>query len=190
MVLVILRRHRMWTAVSRPLRFPALQASFLSPYSRRGAGGTAPRHPSKDGQSSMRATVERSHLLKSLGHVHRVVERRNTIPILSNVLVTRRRRQADAEGDRPRPRGDRDGAGRGRPGRRDHGAGPYPLRHRAQAPRRRRGLARHRRRLAARGQVRALALRAPGAARGRLPRPHHRRFPDPLPPAGERRSRS
>ena len=35
----------------------------------------------------MRATVERSHLLKSLGHVHRVVERRNTIPILSNVLM-------------------------------------------------------------------------------------------------------
>ncbi len=35
----------------------------------------------------MRATVERSHLLKSLGHVHRVVERRNTIPILANVLV-------------------------------------------------------------------------------------------------------
>ena len=35
----------------------------------------------------MRATVERSHLLKSLGHVHRVVERRNTIPILSNVLL-------------------------------------------------------------------------------------------------------
>lgn len=35
----------------------------------------------------MRATVERSHLLKSLNHVHRVVERRNTIPILANVLV-------------------------------------------------------------------------------------------------------
>jgi DNA polymerase-3 subunit beta len=35
----------------------------------------------------MRVTVERSHLLKSLGHVHRVVERRNTIPILSNVLL-------------------------------------------------------------------------------------------------------
>lgn len=35
----------------------------------------------------MRATVERSHFLKSLGHVHRVVERRNTIPILSNVLL-------------------------------------------------------------------------------------------------------
>ncbi len=35
----------------------------------------------------MRTTVERSHLLRSLSHVHRVVERRNTIPILSNVLV-------------------------------------------------------------------------------------------------------
>ena len=35
----------------------------------------------------MRATLERAHLLKPLGHVQRVVERRNTIPILSNVLM-------------------------------------------------------------------------------------------------------
>ena len=35
----------------------------------------------------MKVTVERAELLKSLGHVHRVVERRNTIPILANVLV-------------------------------------------------------------------------------------------------------
>ncbi|MCI0735038.1 MAG: DNA polymerase III subunit beta [Beijerinckiaceae bacterium] len=35
----------------------------------------------------MKVTLERSALLKSLGHVHRVVERRNTIPILSNVLM-------------------------------------------------------------------------------------------------------
>jgi DNA polymerase-3 subunit beta len=35
----------------------------------------------------MRITLERSNLLKSLNHVHRVVERRNTIPILSNVLM-------------------------------------------------------------------------------------------------------
>jgi DNA polymerase-3 subunit beta len=35
----------------------------------------------------MRVTVERTALLKSLGHVHRVVERRNTIPILANVLI-------------------------------------------------------------------------------------------------------
>ena len=35
----------------------------------------------------MKVTVERAQLLKSLGHVHRVVERRNTIPILANVLM-------------------------------------------------------------------------------------------------------
>ena len=40
----------------------------------------------------MKVTVERAALLKALGHVHRVVERRNTIPILSNVLL----RAADA----------------------------------------------------------------------------------------------
>ncbi|HWJ99647.1 MAG TPA: DNA polymerase III subunit beta [Xanthobacteraceae bacterium] len=35
----------------------------------------------------MKVTVERAELLKSLSHVHRVVERRNTIPILANVLI-------------------------------------------------------------------------------------------------------
>ena len=35
----------------------------------------------------MKVTLERAALLKALGHVHRVVERRTTIPILSNVLV-------------------------------------------------------------------------------------------------------
>jgi DNA polymerase-3 subunit beta len=35
----------------------------------------------------MKATIERATLLRSLGHVHSVVERRNTIPILSNVLL-------------------------------------------------------------------------------------------------------
>jgi DNA polymerase-3 subunit beta len=35
----------------------------------------------------MKVTVERAALLRSLGHVHRVVERRNTIPILSNILI-------------------------------------------------------------------------------------------------------
>jgi DNA polymerase-3 subunit beta len=35
----------------------------------------------------MRVTLERAALLKSLSHVHRVVERRNTIPILANVLI-------------------------------------------------------------------------------------------------------
>jgi len=35
----------------------------------------------------MKLTIERAALLKSLGHVQSVVERRNTIPILSNVLM-------------------------------------------------------------------------------------------------------
>ena len=35
----------------------------------------------------MRVTLERAALLKALAHVHRVVERRNTIPILANVLL-------------------------------------------------------------------------------------------------------
>jgi DNA polymerase III subunit beta len=41
----------------------------------------------------MKATIERAMLLKSLSHVQSVVERRNTIPILSNVLI-----EASAEG--------------------------------------------------------------------------------------------
>jgi DNA polymerase-3 subunit beta len=40
----------------------------------------------------MRLRIERANLLKALNHVHRVVERRNTIPILANVLLR-------AEGD-------------------------------------------------------------------------------------------
>jgi DNA polymerase III subunit beta len=38
----------------------------------------------------MRFTIERAALLKALGHVQSVVERRNTIPILSNVLIDAR----------------------------------------------------------------------------------------------------
>ena len=41
----------------------------------------------------MKLTIERAALLKALGHVQSAVERRNTIPILSNVLLS-------AEGDR------------------------------------------------------------------------------------------
>ena len=35
----------------------------------------------------MKLTIERAALLKSLNHVQSVVERRNTIPILSNVKI-------------------------------------------------------------------------------------------------------
>jgi DNA polymerase-3 subunit beta len=41
----------------------------------------------------MKATIERATLLRSLSHVQSVVERRNTIPILSNVLI-----EASADG--------------------------------------------------------------------------------------------
>jgi DNA polymerase-3 subunit beta len=41
----------------------------------------------------MKATIERAKLLRSLSHVQSVVERRNTIPILSNVLI-----EASADG--------------------------------------------------------------------------------------------
>ena len=44
----------------------------------------------------MKFTIERAALLRSLGHVQSVVERRNTIPILSNVLLDAARRQAAA----------------------------------------------------------------------------------------------
>src|SRR5271154_2913994 len=43
---------------------------------------TSPRE-----SSHMKFTLERAALLKSLGHVQSVVERRNTIPILANVLI-------------------------------------------------------------------------------------------------------
>jgi DNA polymerase III subunit beta len=43
--------------------------------------------------ANMKLTIERGALLKALGHVQSVVERRNTIPILSNVLL-----RADAAG--------------------------------------------------------------------------------------------
>ncbi len=38
----------------------------------------------------MKVTIERAALLRALGHVHRVVERRTTIPILANVLLDAR----------------------------------------------------------------------------------------------------
>ena len=41
----------------------------------------------------MKLTIERAALMKALGHVQSVVERRNTIPILSNVLMSADRGQ-------------------------------------------------------------------------------------------------
>ena len=35
----------------------------------------------------MKLTIDRAALIKPLGHVQSVVERRNTIPILSNIVI-------------------------------------------------------------------------------------------------------
>ncbi len=43
--------------------------------------------PPNIGGPGMKAVIERATLLKGLGHVQSVVERRNTIPILSNVMI-------------------------------------------------------------------------------------------------------
>src|SRR5690349_4549442 len=43
--------------------------------------------PTTSESGAMKLTIERAALLKALGHVQSVVERRNTIPILSNVLM-------------------------------------------------------------------------------------------------------
>ena len=43
---------------------------------------------SKQGVFSMKFSITRADLLRSLNHVQSVVERRNTIPILSNVMIS------------------------------------------------------------------------------------------------------
>ena len=45
------------------------------------------RHLRTGHETTMKATIERATLLRCLSHVQSVVERRNTIPILSNVLI-------------------------------------------------------------------------------------------------------
>src|ERR1700704_7138602 len=51
------------------------------------SGGRGSSGRLKEPSTAMKLTIERGALLKSLGHVQNVVERRNTIPILSNVLL-------------------------------------------------------------------------------------------------------
>lgn len=55
-----------------------MSAAPAAAAARAGIAGTIP---------VMRVTIERSAFLKALNHVQSVVERRNTIPILSNVLI-------------------------------------------------------------------------------------------------------
>jgi len=49
--------------------------------------GKGPKTTGKANEKTMKINVERGAFLKALSHVQSVVERRNTIPILSNVMV-------------------------------------------------------------------------------------------------------
>ena len=132
----------------------------------------------------MKATIERATLLKSLGHVQSVVERRNTIPILvQRADRGEGRRLASADGDRPRPAGRRERPGPGRAGRRDHRFGPHLLRHRPQAARRQPGRADRGRGQDA-GRCRAFALQPFDAAARRFPGDRRGRIADPVRASG------
>ncbi len=69
--------------------FPALLISG------QGASACQKQNMNTKREFDMKLTIERAVLLKSLGHVQSVVERRNTIPILSNVKLTAMASQLD-----------------------------------------------------------------------------------------------
>ena len=84
----------------------------------------------------MKLSIERAALLKSLAMSQSVVERRNTIPILSNVLIEAEdgklslsATDLDIDHGRTQPDGGCRSAGR------HHRAGAHALRHRPQAAR-------------------------------------------------------
>ena len=133
----------------------------------------------------MKLVIERGELLRALGHVTSVVERRTTIPILSNVLLKASEQGAAIQGHRPRARGV--GARRPptsrKPGAVD-GAGAHAARHRAQAARRRRGGDQARRREGA-PDAHARAIRASRCRRWR-----RRIFPISPPASSTTSSRS
>ena len=124
----------------------------------------------------MKVTVERAELLKSLGHVHRVVERRNTIPILANVLVRAEKSALSLKATDLDLEVIESIAAEVAPAGVHHRARAHVLRDRAQAPRGLAGgagiLQRPRR---AGDPRRALALHPADAAGERFPRPRRRR---------------
>ena len=124
----------------------------------------------------MKVTVERAQLLKSLGHVHRVVERRNTIPILGNVLVRAENARLSLKATDLDLEVTETLAAETANRRFDHRAGAHVLRHRAQTARRRADRAGGRRRpLGAGDPRRPVALHAADAAGKRFSRSRRRR---------------
>ena len=77
---------------------PFAPAGFRAGRRGRGEGDFARRHirHNRPEPVAMKLTIERAALLRALGHVQSVVERRNTIPILSNVLLRAERGPARA----------------------------------------------------------------------------------------------
>ena len=128
----------------------------------------------------MKATIERATLLKSLSHVQSVVERRNTIPILSNVLI-----EARDDGSIRLMATDLDlqvdesVAANVDAGRRDDRFGPHLVRHRPQAARGQPGRADRGRGQDA-GQRRPLALQPVDPAARRFPGDRRGRAADPV----------
>src|SRR5688572_4183705 len=82
MAAAIAKRKGPW-----PLSRRAEFANLPSPFHSRPLGGDLDSRRPGSGRD-MKLTIERAALLKALGHVQSVVERRNTIPILSNVLLS------------------------------------------------------------------------------------------------------
>ena len=82
----------------------------------------------------MKVTIERAALLKALGHIHRIVERRNTIPILSNVLIEARDGKLELKATDLDLEATEIAPADVAQCRRDHSRGAYLPRHRAQAP--------------------------------------------------------
>ena len=80
----------------------------------------------------MKLSIERGALLRSLAHVQNVVERRTTIPILSNVKLPATARAGLTATDMDLSLAAREESAGHRAGR-DHGIGPPAVRHRAQA---------------------------------------------------------
>jgi hypothetical protein len=118
----------------------------------------------------MKLSIERATLLKALAQAQSVVERRNTIPILANVLIEAEGAQVSLPRDRPGHRGGGPRARNGRTCRRHHGFGGDAARNRAQAARWRAGQPVRRQRLGASDDHRRAVDLQPGdAAERRFP---------------------
>ncbi len=128
--------HAIFSSMTRASLFtPLVIRGWMASLSSNRRDGPREGADRKLRRQPMRLVIERGELLRALGHVTSVVERRTTIPILSNVLLKASGQSPRAEGDRPRTRGHRRGARGSRRARRRHRARPHPARHRAQAAR-------------------------------------------------------